>query len=581
MFIRKCFLAMLMARASVACFSQDANTFVQIDKDLDKISYEDRKDPYFEKSRVFFFQKNYDSALVYTNKYINGKSKKSKLNNYCLFFRGVSFLKKGLFSEARQSLKKIPPAFSLYPLVTIKLGAIELSEKNYKKALTHFDAVINSAAITKFNLNEGVIYHNAGDCYLHLENYDKAEIYLFKSLNYQETKKGTSHIVGAYLDLGNLYYTQYKDSLAIPFFIKGYELSKLTRDFEVKSNAAYNMSVVEANLGNFEGALQYRSEYEEWKDSLNDQQKIWTIAEAEKKFVAEQGRKEVLLLEKDNRINKTQRDGFIYSSILLLILFATGIYFYRQKLKANRVIAAQKKEVDALNEIKNQIFSTVSHDLRSSVNAFKLNNSSLLKKVDTGNYDDLAELLASNGAIANGTYGLLDNLLNWALLQTEQLYFYKETHQVQKVLNHVAYNFIPIVKDKGIQFEINSSASDRIYADLDSVKIVLRNLLDNALKFTSPGGHISISSHSTADTCSITIEDDGIGLSAEDLNELQENSAVVSKKNGQETIGTGLGIQLCKSMLSKNDGTLQIESNKDEWTKFTIHIPSKPADEKH
>ena len=568
-------LVFLFAGAGFFCFSQDEATFDALEKYLLEVPAAQKQDPNFKKSKVFFFQRNYDSTLVYTNKYLTSKAKKPKVAPYCLFFRGVSLSKKGLFAEARETLLEIPKSMSVYPHVNINLGVIELSEKKYEKALAYFLKVVDQHLIKEFDLNEGVIYHNIGICYLHLERFEEAEKALFHALTYQEARKDTNRIVSSYLDVANLYYIQYKDDLAIPFFVKGYELSKRTTDFELKKNAALNMSIVEGGRKNFEMALVYRNEYDQWKDSLNDQQKVWAIAQAEKELLAEQGRKERLVLEKDNSIRMAERNGFIYSSILLLILLLTGIYFYRQKLKANRIIQAQKQKVDALNEMKNQLFSIVSHDLRSSVNAFKINNAALLEMLESGAYANLKELVASNGAIANSTYTLLDNLLNWALLQTEQIYFLKEMHPTKKVVDQVVINYAPLFKEKDITFENSITASDRVFADLDSLKLVVRNLLDNALKFTPVKGSIRVSSLSDDRYCRIVIEDTGIGMSEEVLLELRENSSLVSKKNGQGSIGTGLGMQLCKSMLAQNQGTMHIESKEGKGTKITLEIPKQ------
>ena len=120
-----------IAWGAFACYSQDENTFVQIDKGLKRVSTLEKLNPDFTKSRSYFFDKNYDSTLVYANKYLAAHGHKSDLTHYCLFFRGVSLIKKGLFDKARQSFLGIPESFQLYPLVVIKLGLIESSAKEY------------------------------------------------------------------------------------------------------------------------------------------------------------------------------------------------------------------------------------------------------------------------------------------------------------------------------------------------------------------------------------------------------------------------------------------------------------------
>ena len=90
---------------------------------------------------------------------------------------------------------------------------------------------------------------------------------------------------------------------------------------------------MEENRKNFPSALVYRKEYESWKDSLNDQNKIWAVADIEKKFAVKQKQKEVNVLEAENKLKVAERNGFFISSVLLSNLVWSRIYFYTTKNK--------------------------------------------------------------------------------------------------------------------------------------------------------------------------------------------------------------------------------------------------------
>jgi tetratricopeptide (TPR) repeat protein len=113
---------------------------------------------------------------------------------------------------------------------------------------------------------------------LHLKEFKKAEHYLLQSIKLEEKQNDSSILVGSYGDIATLYYDQYKDNLAIPYFEKAYHLSKKVKNYQLKQNAALNMAVVEKNRNHFAKALIYREEYDQWKDSLNNQNKIWEVA---------------------------------------------------------------------------------------------------------------------------------------------------------------------------------------------------------------------------------------------------------------------------------------------------------------
>ncbi|MEA9413023.1 ATP-binding protein [Flavobacterium sp. PL02] len=524
----------------------------------------------FNKAQMFFKQGNWDSTLVYSMKEISNTTNK-ELTDYCHYFRGISFKEKKLLNESKKEFNEISNDFQFFYKVKMKLGEIALGQNEFKNALQYFQEIEKFPNTVSYDYKRSNVLHNIGLCYLHLKEFDKAEEYLFKGAKLHEVEKDTLSLIGSYMDIATLYYEQYKDNQAIPYFEKGYHLSKKVKSFAFKKTATLNMAVVEENRKNFPLALAYRKEYETWKDSLNDQNKVWAIADLEKKFAVKQKQKEVNILEAENKIKIAERNSLLFSSVLLLILFGTGVYFYRQKIKNNKIILAQKEELDKLNATKDKLFSIVSHDLRSSVNALKTSNSKLIESLETKNYTELDVQLHNNSAIANGAYNLLDNLLNWALLQTKQTYFFQESLHLATIVQHVEYNYKPLMINRNISFENRVSTTDYVFADMDSLKIIIRNILDNAIKFTKDNGNISIYTRdSDDDFCYLVVEDTGLGMSASTQEELLKKTALLSKKKNDDTIGTGLGMQLCKSMIYKNGGRLEIESEENVGTKIII-----------
>lgn len=263
-----------------------------------------------------------------------------------------------------------------------------------------------------------------------------------------------------------------------------------------------------------------------------------------------------------------------FSTMGLLLLLSGGVYLYAQKVKNAKIILSQKIKLDELNATKDQLFSIVSHDLRSSVNALKTSNSKLTTSLETKNYSELDQLLHQNSAIANGAYSLLDNLLHWALLQTKQLYFHKDSVHLFSIVQQIEYNYKPLLLDKNIIFENSVSKNSFIFVDLDSLKIILRNLLDNAIKFSPENSKITFYTVETDTTfCQLVIQDNGLGMSQNTIEELLQDNELLAKKKNSEIIGTGLGMQLCKQMIKKNSGSLTIESELHTGTKMILLFP--------
>jgi signal transduction histidine kinase len=535
------------------------------------------KEPAFAKAQNFYIAQEWDSTLVYTSKQLNLPNTEKELADFCHFYRGQAFIDKQMFKEAAKEFDLLPKDFIFHGQVKMYLGGIALEFSQFQKALDFFQEVDSFSAQELLGIDKNYIEENIGICYLHLEKFDEAEPYLLKSIQYQEEKKDTLQLIGSYGNLANSYYEAYRDAEAIVYFTKAYDLSKKIKDFNSKIITAANMAAVEKNRKDFNKALIYQIEYGQWKDSLNNQANIYKVAQLEKEFAVKQKQKEVSLLQAENKIKVAERNSLLYSAIVLLALLGTGFYFYKEKVKSTKIIVAQKEDLDRLNATKDKLFSIVSHDLRSSVNALKTSNANLIATVASKDTEKLDSLLHANSGIVNGAYNLLDNLLNWALLQTKQSYFEISQQKLFFTIEHVAYNYQGLMQEKNIEFENTVSKSINVYADQESLKIIVRNLLDNAIKFSKPQDAIKIYTQTGHEGfCDLIIEDTGIGMQESTRLELLKESALLSKKENENIIGTGLGMQLCRSMIKKNKGTFSIESELGKGTKMIVSLSQIP-----
>lgn len=568
------FLLLFLFLPSIVFSQQEKSSYyfeVAIQKKANSLKSEN-----FNKAQDFFFKEEWDSTLVYSMKQLNSNND-LETKQYCHYFRGCSLRKKGLYKQAHIEFGLINKSFQYYYLVDNNIGLLFYFEENFKKAIVYYLKSEEKILTHKDETEITSLYTNIGICYLHLNQFDKAESY-FKKNVLLNPKKITKFVVRSNINIANFYYAQYKDKQAIYYFQKAYALSKSIKDFNLKKDAAFNMAVVEENRGNFKESLKYRKESEQWQDSVNNQNKIWAVADYEKKFAVAQKQKQIKVLEVQNKLKNAERNAFFFAAIGLLLILTAGVYVYAQKVKNSKIILLQKNKLDELNATKDQLFSIVSHDLRSSVNALKTSNAKLSATLETKNYDELNQLIIQNSSIANGAYSLLDNLLHWAMLQTKQLYFHKESVHLYSVVQQIEYNYKPLLLDKTLTFENSVSKNIFIYVDLDSLKIVLRNLLDNAIKFSNEKGKISFYTEDTnSEFCKLIIEDSGIGMKESTIKELLSEGELLAKKDNSEIIGTGLGLQLCKQMIKKNSGTLAIESELNKGTKMILTFPKTIA----
>ncbi len=560
---------------SLFCFVSGALTqasdkqFTDVLKELNR----QYSSSYFNKASRFFLDENWDSTLVYSMKQLQMRPGR-ELSAYCHYFRGISFWQKHLPDKALEEFRKVPKHFRFYHKIILQSGNIALEKGDFQQALSYYNRVEPYLQQKKIAIDSGSLYHNIGLCHVHLGAYSLAEKYLQKAEQILRKNCDRKGLVTTYMDLGNLYYEQYRDKEAIPFFQKAYFAAQSLNDPELKQNAALNMAVVEENRNNAAQALVYRKEYESWRDSLNDQNKVWALADLEKKFALAQKQKQVDGLRTKNALKVAERNTFLYSSLLLTLLLVVGIYFYRQTIKRSAIIQLQKTELNELNAAKDRLFSIVSHDLRSSVHALKASNNNLISNLETKNFTELAQQLEHNSSIANSTYNLLDNLLHWSLLQTEQQYFHPESLHLFSVVQQVSYNYLPLMHAKQLVFEQRISKNQYVHADLESLKLVLRNLLDNGIKFTPEHGSLHVyTRNQEAELVELVIEDSGMGMNEATRLELLRETLLLSRKKHEDILGTGLGIQLCKSVVRKSGGKFDIESRENAGTKIIISLP--------
>ncbi len=534
----------------------------------------------FSKTIAFVQEENWDSVLVNTQKLLQ-RTENQKLLNFIHYYRAEAFHKKNILKYAMREFNLVRSEFEFYTMVRFNKAGIFLSWEKYNHALNLFKSIDTTDQKGIRTIPIDALFHNIGTCYFHLGDFEKAEKYLLMAIQKILEAKNDSALMVSYMELAAVYYEQYQDEKAIVYFEKAYYLSKKYGSFESKQKTSLNMAVVEENRKRYEQALVYRKEYEDWRDSLNDQNKIYEVAQIEKKLALTHEQQRVKLLQTENKLKQARLNTYLFAALFLLLVIIFGTYFYRQSVLRSRVILRQKQELDLLNATKDQLFSIVSHDLRSSVHALSVSNSKLKDKVQKQEYASLENQLEENSVIATNTYNMLDNLLNWALLQTNGGYFKQEEHRLSMLVDHVAFNFKGVLNQKGITFENTIPKSVKVFVDAESLKIVLRNFMDNSIKFSESGAMISVSVQSeNEDEVCFQWKDTGKGMSEETRLKLLSDSPQLTKKDHEKTIGSGLGMNLCRAMLAKNAGKLDIWSRQNEGTVMIVTL-KKCADGKN
>lgn len=529
----------------------------------------------FKKALIFYKKKKHDSSYAYSSKGLlsAGNVEEKDILNY---IQGSSAIRKGLYKKALKSLSSISKNSSYEFLKNRQLGITYLNLRKFDSAIFFLKKFeLKGIEVENVDVNKDVL-HNLGLSYVHKKDYIKAKEYFQKELKLIESQD-TAAIIRTKMDLANVYYNQYLDDEAIPLFQEAYELAKTFSDVELKQYTAKNMAVVEKNRKNYQKSVDYYIEYGRWKDSIWNRDKIWELTEKDKQLAVAQKQQEIVLQEEQlKRQAVVQKSLVIGASGLLVFLGFLG-YFYRELRSKNKFITQQKEELNVANKTKDYLFSVVSHDLRSPINTIKRQHEKLKRQLKNKEYDAVSETTNSAIALTESTSHLLNNVLHWSLEQNNQLSFKAEEYPLKPLVEQAVYNFEEIAEAKNIALTTMLEATILVKADKESLKIVLRNLLDNALKYTGENGEIAIKTYNDSEEFStIEIKDTGFGISEEKLAKIKGlEDLSIDKINRSE--GVGLGMLLCQTLIKKNNGKLLIDSELEVGTIIRILLPNASA----
>lgn len=234
-----------------------------------------------------------------------------------------------------------------------------------------------------------------------------------------------------------------------------------------------------------------------------------------------------------------------------------------------------RKSLDLIVASKDRFFSILAHDLRGPVSSLSVFSEQLLSNLQSMDSEELIEYLTIIRGTSKGVHELLENLLLWAGFQVNRIKFQKTEVNPSEIVNSVIMLFQAALQHKGIKV-INSIPPDfRAIADFDMVNTIFRNLISNAIKFSSMGETVEITAEIDGSFLLFTVKDNGIGISEEDMDKIFKIDEQLNSIGTAGEKGTGLGLLLCREMVNKNGGEIWVESIPGNGTAFSFTLIRK------
>lgn len=451
-------------------------------------------------------------------------------------------------------------------------GQLDTALAYYNEAEPIFDEIELEIGRAYVIGNRALIWWKQGDL-------ERAERELYQAIEMLRPLGDQYGMADYYNQLGAIYLEDEKYDKGIEATVNGLEMAKKEDLKEQVRDATLLLSEIYRDRKEYQKAYAYHTQYIAYKDSIQDEETTRKLADLRTEFEVGQKQAEVDLLAIEKRDSQYFSVGL---GVIILLVGLVAALLQRSYLEKRRItiilaeqgelLKKQKAELTELNKTKDKFFGIISHDLRGPMSAF-LGFSRLIKMYSSTNQvKQLEELAYEMEKTADRVTGLLNNLLSWALQQQGRVPFKPEEVAVSLLVNELIEIFGHIAKSKGLQLTSNIDESLKVKADRNMLETILRNLINNAIKFTPDGGSVQINAKLKAKDATIEVVDTGVGMSQEKLASLFKLEAKSTFGTGGEK-GIGLGLQLVKEFTELHRGEINVTSEEGKGSTFSIKIP--------
>ena len=285
--------------------------------------------------------------------------------------------------------------------------------------------------------------------------------------------------------------------------------------------------------------------------------------------------------EKDLNVNTENwlLIGFVSAGLLILFVFDLAIM-----LSFNKQLQASAREAEKANKAKTDFLSTMSHDIRTPMNAI-IGLTTIAEK-NLGDTESVGENLRKITMASNHLLTLINDILDISKVESGKLNLSPQTFSIVETVENLVNISQPMIKEKNIDFNFRTSRMEieYLYADRLRLNQIYINILSNAIKYTEPCGHVSVDmreEESPTPGCvrlTYTVSDSGIGMSPEFMENMYQPFSRQTDSRVNSIQGTGLGLAISKQMVDLMGGTIDCQSEQGKGTTFTVILDIPIAD---
>lgn len=456
-------------------------------------------------------------------------------------------------------------------IINDNIGRIYVKKKEYGKANQYFRTSLKINQTIGNIKSEANSYFNIAEVYKEMQDTVNAfKNYLLASAIYyrHDEKNGIANVENG---IAELYSAAGKSSRAIEHALTAYKYAKTINSLSNISKASEILHKEYCRLGDLKNSYYYLSLYDSSKDSLLNADKIKRLSRKEFNY-----RVEMVKKEQDGLLERQRLYiyGLLLTVILLITIFILIYFSYRQKRKTNSSLNLLNKQLMESNATKDRFFSIIAHDLKSPFLGLMGYSQILSEDYGVLKEDEKKTYISNIHELTKSTYKLLENLLEWSRLQTGKMEFKPEKCNVYEVLSPTIDLLTKTAQNKRISIKEDIDRKLDVKADIYMLQTVVRNLISNSIKFTKPNGGIFVKAGNNSRGVTISVKDDGVGMSKAVMDTLFKIDKTTTTKGTVNEEGTGLGLFLCKEMVELHNGKIWVESTEGEGSTFFVELPA-------
>jgi signal transduction histidine kinase len=482
-------------------------------------------------------------------------------------------------------------------VVNIKnsLGLIQLYKGKPDSAVILFNQALNTSKLIKYDYGEKKALYHLGKLALEGKNLELATSFFYASISIDRKLNDRYGLALNNLELANVAFKRGQLDSAFAMSKASYLFAKSIGAHELIDQSVHQIIQYYKKTNALEKAMA-------WQDTAILINTLHRKKENEyaANFIDIIKNQQSLRLDWENSFLRAQRAsdeqlfiltvGTFILIILAVLVVMVFINYQKQKhfsreLRAknilieaqieemgtlNKEISQQNRMLEADNKTKDKLLSIISHDLRNPL----VNTKGILNLVNQEMVpeDQAKQLLLQLETQYMGTTSLLDNLLFWLKGQMSGKNLDRSVFIVYQLVKGLEDEHKMLFRRKNITFNNNLHPQMFINADKEMIRIVLRNLISNAIKYTPENGTIQVHATQSITHAIICVEDSGIGMTQETIEKINAKQYYTTAGTSMEK-GSGFGLMLCSDLINRHDGNLIIESLPDKGSKFIIQLP--------